>query len=481
MAGIGFELRKMFNSKGLIPGIRAWIFSAVIVVGPTLLCIIMLTILQLFLKNVGVAQGKRDLFSAVIIYSFMFSLILTSGLTMILSRYISDKLYNNKEADILPSLKGAVTICMVIGGILGIFFYHGSPLRLTVKFAAFVLFMELNILWLQMVYVSALRDYSMLVKGFFIGIASGVFLSYGFVVLLKVDSVTSGLLSIDIGFFIVLVFFSGSIQSFFKIKSNKYFHFLQYIGKYPSLFFINLFYISGLYIHNFIYWIGDSRVEIEETFIFAPFYDISTFWAFLSVMPAMVIFVVFSETSLYEKLRIFFGSICSRGMMDTINQSKDEMISSISLGLRHVMIIQSICSILCLVLSMVFLPLAEISSVSRDIFDVLVIGDYAFIIMFICITILLYFDDRKGALLVVTVFVLSNVIFTGLTVFLGRDYYGFGFMVAAFLSLIVGLMRLNFLLKNIYYFIFCYQPITPGENGINVFRMFRRNQKNSGK
>jgi len=45
MAGIGFELKKLFNGKGLIQGIRACFLSMLVAIGPTLLCILMMTVL----------------------------------------------------------------------------------------------------------------------------------------------------------------------------------------------------------------------------------------------------------------------------------------------------------------------------------------------------------------------------------------------------------------------------------------------------
>ncbi|HOS68705.1 MAG TPA: exopolysaccharide Pel transporter PelG, partial [Bacillota bacterium] len=100
MAGIGFELKKLFNGKGLIQGIRACFLSMLVAIGPTLLCILMMTVLQKLLYNWGASVLQRELFMATVIYSFTFSLILTSAFTMILSRYISDKIYKKEYKDI---------------------------------------------------------------------------------------------------------------------------------------------------------------------------------------------------------------------------------------------------------------------------------------------------------------------------------------------------------------------------------------------
>ena len=459
MAGIGFELKKLFNGKGLLQGMRACFFSMIITVGPTLLCILMLTILQRLLYNWGVPSVERELFMAAIIYSFLFSLVLTSGFTMILSRYISDKIYKMEYEDILSSLKGAITLCMILGGVVGIVFYYRSPLNLQFKLVAYALFMELNILWLQTVYVSALRDYMKLVKGFFAGVTSAFFLSYILVKLLKVNAVAGVLAAVDIGFFIIILVFQDGIQNCFREGNRKFFSFLEYFDQYPALFFTGVFYTLGLYIHNFYFWISECGKNIGGTYTYAPIYDVPTFWAFLTTIPALVIFVVSCETSFYVKYRAYYDTICNGGLIDDILQRQNEMRDVMSHDLRNVMGIQMGFTILCLVMGMLFLPQSGLEDIYIDIFNVLVIGDYALIIMFICMTVLLYFDDRKGALLVVCFFTLANALLTSLTINMGEDYYGLGFMAAAFLSLAIGFVRLNYLFSNIRYYTFCSQPI----------------------
>lgn len=464
MAGIGFELKKLFRGKGLLESMRACFFSIIITVGPTLLCMLMLTVLQKSLQYWGVPVAERDLFMAAIIYSFLFSLILTSGFTMILSRYISDKIYKKEYQDIMPSLKGAVTLCVVIGGIIGILFYVRSPLGLQFKLSAYTLFMELNIIWLQTVYVSALRDYMKLTRGFLAGVSSAFLLSFILVRLVNVNAVIGVFASVDIGFFIIILVFTDSIESFFNVGSKRFFGFLEYFDQYPALFFTGVFYTLGLYIHNFYFWKSNCGIIIGETYVLAPGYDVPTFWAFLTILPSMVVFVVSCETSFYEKYKAYYDIICNGGLIDDIFRLQNEMRDTMSHNLRSIMFIQMAFTILCLAAGLVFFPMTGLPDKYIDIFNVLVIGDYAFIIMFICLTVLLYFDDRKGALGVVLFFTLANAYLTKVTILMGEDYYGLGFMAAAFIALLIGFWRLNYLFNNIRYFTFCSQPIVQSSN-----------------
>ncbi len=460
MAGIGFELKKLYRRKGLFFGIRACVLSVFITIGPTVLCILMLTVLQKLLLHWGVPSNERELFMGSILYPFIFSLLLTSGITMTLSRFISDKLYKNEIEDIYPSLNGALSILLLLGGLIGIIFYSFSPLPLLFKLTAYLLFLELNILWIETVYISALREYKKLINGFLMGVVSMVLLAWA-AGMLGFKTVLGTLAAVNMGYFIIIVIFAINIQSYFRSNSRKNFAFLEYLDKYPSLVWIGFLYTLGLYIHNFIFWLGKDHVISYSTYRFAPAYDVPSFWAFMSVMPAIVMFVVSYETSFFEKYKAFYDTICSDGTKAEIDQLKIDMLDVLTRQLRHVMGFQFVFSFVCLLLGKVFFSVLGLNSNSFSIFNKLLIGDYAFIIMFICITLLLYFDDRKGALMIVAVFTVSNTGFTVITVYAGEVYYGAGFMGASFLSLFFALFRLQFFLKNIDYYIFCAQPMVP--------------------
>ncbi len=457
MAGIGFELRRLFRNKGVFGGLRAALFATSITVGPTMLCTLMVTTLQKLLESRGFGYNERLLFMGVIIYSFTFSLILTGGMTITLARYISDKIYKEEYDDIPSSLTGALILCLLFGAIAGITFYYWKPVSLLFKISAYLLFMELNILWVQMVYVSALRDYKKLIKGFFAGIVVSIILSQIFTQ--RTKEATSLLISVDIGFLLIIIFYAITIERCFNRNSKSYFGFLEYFDKYPSLFFYGLLYTLGLYVHNFFIWSGEHRICVEKTFVMAPLFDVPVFWAFLSILPVLVIFVVFSETSFFERYKFFYDTVCSGGTWNEIERSKEEMLKVLGKNLRFVVGFQAIITFLSLVLGSVFLPMAGLSTSSVRIFAMIAIGDAAFVIMYVCSTTLLYFDDRKGVLLTAFIFTATNGLVTSLIVPFGEKYYGLGFLGAALLGLLVVLIRLRIFTMHLDYFTFCSQPV----------------------
>ncbi len=126
------------------------------------------------------------------------------------------------------------------------------------------------------------------------------------------------------------------------------------------------------------------------------------------------------------------------------------------------------------------LPQIGLSQLSIDIFNLLALGAYM-IIMLIIMLILLYFEDRAGALFVAVSFFLSNIFFTYLTIQYSESLYGIGFFLSSFLSLVIAVLELLVYLKNINYHTFCGQPIIykekPGFFGRLILFFTTRSEK----
>jgi polysaccharide biosynthesis protein PelG len=104
---------------------------------------------------------------------------------------------------------------------------------------------------------------------------------------------------------------------------------------------------------------------------------------------------------------------------------------------------------------------------STDIFVMLVFGCYCFSIMYLTVLILLYFEDRKGAMRICILFSSTSIVFSIIAKLLGDLFYGYGFFYAALISFVVALIRLNGFLKELEYRTFAAQPIyTINKSGI---------------
>lgn len=460
MAGIGFELKKLFKQKGYILNTRAYMYSTIVIAGPLLLCTTLIILTQSIIKYFGVSYLERELYISSVVYCFIFSQILTSGFSMIITRYVSDQLYMKSFDKIPSSLYGVSTICVVLSGVVGVLFFCFSPLQAMFKLISYTLFLLLTIMWIQSVYLTALKDYIKIVAAYFIGSATSLILSIVFLLYLKESSSISIILSMDIGIFIIVLCQMSFLNSYFRECNINYFEFTTYFKKYPQLFFINLFYALGLYAHNFIFWSSSLKSTVANTYYFAPLYDVPVFYAFLTIVPCMVIFVVSIETSFYDRYKEYYSLIIHGGSLMDIKRAKQDMKNVLFSELRHMMEVQFFFSLIFIIMGYLYLPKIGIIGLSLDIYTTLVLAAFCNVVMLISILLLLYFEDRKGALYTAIIFFLSTSSLTYVTLFLGENTYGFGFFIGAFISLIFGIIRLVIFIRDIDYHTFCSQPIS---------------------
>nr|WP_257989792.1 exopolysaccharide Pel transporter PelG [Bacillus infantis] len=455
MAGIGFQLKKLANNGKRYGGLRAFAYSSVIISGPMILCIVQLLIAQKLLAVSGAGFSERGLLLSGTMYSFVFSQIITGGFIMVVTRYVSDQIYLEKEDNILSSLYGVIAVILAAGGLISIVFYSFSPLAIPFKVVAYFFFIELLVINILAIYISAVKKYMQIVKAYIFGAIIAVMSMWLCMQVwdnLKAEHV---LASMAAGFFVAIILLINSIKKRFPTANQHYFDFLPYMQKYPSLFFIGLFYVIGLFGPIFIVWGSEIQLKVSDTFVMAPFYDVPVFYAYLSIIPAMVKFVISMETSFFNVYKRYYGNITGQYSLMQINEARTKMFHVLTHELVYIMEFQLFFTILAIALGSTIIPL---STEQINIFNLLVIGNYFFIIMYILLQILLYFDDRKGAVLVISSYMSASLASMALIVAFGGNY-GLSSFVSGIIGLITAFLRLNYYGKNIEYYTYCSQPM----------------------
>jgi uncharacterized membrane protein len=135
--------------------------------------------------------------------------------------------------------------------------------------------------------------------------------------------------------------------------------------------------------------------------------------------------------------------------------AKDEMIEVLVQQITYIMELQLFISFLSITIGVRLLPYIGFTRAWTDTFSILVLGSFLYIIMVIVVLIMLYFDDKNGALAVGLVFFTSNAAFTLVFLLLGDNFIGAGY----FISLSVAFIRLRYFLKNIDFYTYCKQPL----------------------
>ena len=92
MAGIGFELKKLFSRKGLVATVRAYGYATMVCAGPMLLGFLLLLACMFMADFAGAVRHSRELLVTMLMHALVMSLVVTSLFSMLTTRFCADML-----------------------------------------------------------------------------------------------------------------------------------------------------------------------------------------------------------------------------------------------------------------------------------------------------------------------------------------------------------------------------------------------------
>ena len=198
MAGIGFELKRLFRREGVLASFRAYGYAGIVCTGPMLLGVLLVLGVLLLCEWSHTGKGDRDLLVCMITYTLLASLLVTSFLSMVVTRFISDMLYEEQLEMILPSFWGSTGIMLVTGELLYGIFLIFSGATFVQGLLCLGLFGELVVVWNAMSYLTAIKDYRGILLSFVVAVIV-TFLA-GFILMwIGVPAIMGGLMGVWVG------------------------------------------------------------------------------------------------------------------------------------------------------------------------------------------------------------------------------------------------------------------------------------------
>jgi uncharacterized membrane protein len=459
MAGIGFELKKLFAKKGIILSARANLYAGLVVAGPMIMGVLLLLGTRFVSGLGGASSHQQDMIMVIITYSLLFSLLLSAFLLFVLARYVADMLYINAYDRILPSLYGSASLLLIIGAISWLIFLYFSGLEFKYSVYSFILFCEGLFVWLQINYITALKEYKTILAGFFFGILIGLAVGW-LLVLLNYDVVASLLAGACIAYGILIVNFTYALHQFFPLGRGSTLKFLEWLDEYPHLIFVGFFSMLALFGHIMVMWAGPWGVQVVGLFYMAPPYDIPALFAFVTCLVTAVNFVTSVEVNFYSKYRLYFSLLNGDGSLSDIERAYEDMIIVLKQELLHLGVIQTFVTIFAIIVIgelLVYFPLG-FTSVMIGTFRILCIGYGAYAIGNSFMLFLLYFASNEDALWSAIPFAFISLFGTLYTLMLPDTFYGIGFVAAASVYYLIANIRLFAYVARLDFFILTKQP-----------------------
>jgi uncharacterized membrane protein len=307
MAGIGFELQRALRGGGLVKALTVAISGVVIVAGPWLVSIAGISILTGTASFV-LTEGQ-DLFIGVIVYGYAFSTCMFGGAHYVFTRYISDLLYDKKNHRITAAFVLMLILVAVLSAGVAIPFalnlQSTSVTQLVLFRAGMVLFfVAINLIWIGMLVITILKRFVTIIGAYLAGMAVSV---WGSVFLGGRYGLGGALSGFALGQTLVAVFMLAIMIRWSTPSSplKELRSLLAYAKRYTALLFSGWLYSAGLWVDKIIFWMT-LGFPVRGTFIrLYESYDLAAYIANLSVIPVLVFFTIFTETTFYAGLRRF--------------------------------------------------------------------------------------------------------------------------------------------------------------------------------
>ncbi|MCZ8519013.1 MULTISPECIES: exopolysaccharide Pel transporter PelG [Paenibacillus] len=448
MAGIGFKLQKLFREDYASLQMKAYAYASFIAAGPWLISVLTVAVISHLIREyAGLGELESQLFVVTVSYCFIFSQILSGGWQLVVTRFLADHFYLGKLDIITPVFTGISRLVLAVSAAASVCFYWNSPLPFSYKLVSTVLFLTIGQIWLSMVFLSAAKNYKAISWAF----VGGSVLSIAFVLLLlryplpfAVHREASNmLLGFTFGMLITLCMLAVVLlRTFPSRRMENPYGFLHYADKFPSLLVIGFSYNLGVWMDNILIWFGPASVTVEDTFRFTPVYDNAVFLSYLTVIPSLVLFVVSVETRFYDKYRRFYGYIMNGGTLEMILRAKTRMVEVLWHEMIRMTKLQGIITLFLILVSRYLLSALGYDSLTVEIFRIYSLGAMGSTLMLTLILMMLYFEDRRGALTASLLFFSLNSLFTAGVLPPGLDYYGFNYFLASSIALAYSAWRL---------------------------------------
>lgn len=451
MAGIGFVLRKLAGEDNLSGVIRAYFRSAVVAVGPWVMIVLSVGSLMALSSSVLSLDDLQG-FLSVFMYNLCFSFILSGPINMMGARYVSDCLYA-KDLDPIP---GILVVAILAGGLITaslgslfyIFYANMNPLLTVLSIINLTLLCQT---WIAMSFLGLLKDYRAITFSWIIGTILIILCTHYFGTLYLTEGILFGM---NVGISFLIASLVAHILAEFPYSFHKPQRLKFYFHYYYPLFWSGLFFFSSFWVDKVIMWFAPEGILHVNNLRTYPTYDGATFVSYLSIIPVMGLFIFNLETNFYEAYIHYVRSVENNHPFSGIEEAKQSVISNIIEDGRSFVVLQGAITFMVILFADQIFQVLGIDYLQLSIFRFGVLGAFFLALNAFMIVIFSYFDSMNNILKLSFCMLVTNTLFTLISLYLGFPYYGYGFCLAMIFSFIYGAIIFVQFLNNLTYHIF---------------------------
>ena len=384
------------------------------------------------------------------------SILLSSLLSPVLSRYVSDAVYLGKTERVMPSMVGGSASVAVTGGILFSVQLLLSGTEIMVVIPLFILFLALCVCWILMTYITLIRDYKKIVIAYLAAFgvsAAALALLFAFTTL----SVPAMILVLLLAFATVDVLLFRAVYLTFAKHDNSVFAFRSTIKTNPSLLLIGFLMAAGMLGHFWLTWfLSDSSTQISLLFRFNAKYDFPAIAAYFSTIPAAVYFITSFETGFSKKYSNYFSALQS-ATARCVEAAKDDMVLTLRKKLKTMFLIQLVSCLLFVTVGSKLLGIMNIGMTESMLsaFRMFCVGYSLYYIGSTLILIRLWFSDERRAVFTAAFFAAGVLAGTYLGIQFFPRFSGAAFTAVSIVMTLFAAAGLIRRLKKLEFYLLC--------------------------
>ena len=482
MAGIGITLNRIFSKNTIGMNVVGYSYSVVTTIAPMFFVIGNVLLMNVVFGTSSLSYSSRQLFAATVLYMFIFSLLTASPWNAVLSRYLSDVIYEERYEDILPCFYLGLLINMITAVAPAVPFciheYLVSGVSAVYIFTGFFGYLSISFIFYAMIYLSITKDYSKISLFYLIGMAAGFGIAALRIFVFDCEVMYSMLLGLSAGFLVTAALEFAQIRHYFKESSNNYRPVFTYLKNYRSLILANFLYTLGLFAHNFVFWTTDLKIVVVHSFVMAEPYDMATCLAMFTNISASTIFISLIEMHFHGRYRDYFNAVIGGSLMQ-IEKAKKRMFRQLVTEVMSLARIQFIITVAVFLVMIIVLPMLGFGGLIMQIYPCMSAAYFVVFLMYSSIILLYYFNDHVGLLLTTGSFCAVTIGGSILVArFLTPGWYGLGLWVGAVVGWVISYIRMRWLEKHIDIHVFCQgRLLEKGQGKMPSPVVYRKGQK----
>ena len=451
MAGIGFALRYLMRKEGLWAILESQLHGIIAVAGPWFFTILAMALPSLLFGRSGDVTTSE--FVTLLLYVFSISLTLTSPIAIGLTRHVSDCMYQRRTDEVAASFIGALLLGFAAMIPVAAFGLYALDLPLETRLHALTAYALVTINWIAAPMLSTIRQFRALTVAYAVG--TGVFWVY-----LRRNlnlEVANLLIGFNLGMAVTNAGICGLVLHNFPGKLNPLFGLLASFRKYWDLILGGFLYGAGIWADKWLMWRAPEHVTIRGGLVAYPTYDTVVFIAYITTVPALALFIIKAETSFHESCDNLYTSIQRHGDFTRLRIARERIIRTFLSAARDVGLLQLCITALILLLPTLILDAVNLPQTGVFMFRFCTLGA-AFQSGVLMLSIVLhYFDSRRTVLAINALFLLTNLLFSWISLQWGLKWYGFGYFLAAITTFTVAYVLVNVAFRDMLYLAFVRQ------------------------